>query len=45
MGVERLDRAIGAFWQYGASGEIRYMNDFYHLDPPVLAALDSSGRS
>lgn len=25
----------------GASGEIRYTQDFYHLDPPVLAALDS----
>jgi murein L,D-transpeptidase YcbB/YkuD len=28
----------------GASGEIRYMNDIYHLDPAVLAALGSSGR-
>jgi murein L,D-transpeptidase YcbB/YkuD len=25
----------------GASGEIRYMQDFYNLDPPVLAALDA----
>jgi murein L,D-transpeptidase YcbB/YkuD len=28
----------------GASGEIRYMQDFYNLDAPVLAALDSRPR-
>jgi murein L,D-transpeptidase YcbB/YkuD len=28
----------------GASGEIRYMRDFYDLDPSVLAALDGPSR-
>lgn len=28
----------------GVSGEIRYMQDFYKLDPPVLAAPDSQPR-
>jgi murein L,D-transpeptidase YcbB/YkuD len=28
----------------GASGEVRYAQDIYHLDPPLLAAMDRSSR-
>jgi len=28
----------------GASGEVRYTEDVYHLDSPLLAALDRTRR-
>jgi murein L,D-transpeptidase YcbB/YkuD len=47
VNLEHPIPVVIVYWtvSVGASGEIRYMNDIYHLDPPVLAALDSSGRS
>jgi len=46
VNLEHPIPVVIVYWtvSVGASGEIRYMNDFYHLDPPVLAALGFPGR-
>jgi L,D-transpeptidase YcbB len=46
VGLEDPLPVLIVYWtvSVGASGELRYMQDFYDLDPPVLAALDAPSR-
>ncbi len=46
VALQRTPPILIVYWtvSVGASGEVRYADDIYHLDPPLLAALDRPAR-